>query len=235
MKWLDGELAEWRKRPLEPVYRVIYIDGMHVSRLGGDRRVMLVSGRRFDGSLEVLDFCISRGERCLELLKNLRSRGLEGVELCVSDDSSAVEFALEWVYPEVPRQDCTFHRLQRLRQKIGNTVHRDAVVAEATCVFRCESRAAAWSTARLWRHRWVSIYPVAVGQFMEGLGKSLMFYDLPKTWWKQTRTNNPMENQIRQLRRRIEAMDGFYDDSAIERAVFGQLLRWRLTKLTQNT
>ena len=70
---------------------------------------------------------------------------------------------------------------------------------------------------------------------MEGLGRSLTFYSLPKTWWKWTRTNNPMENQIRQLRRRLKAMDGFYDDQAIERAVFGQLLRWPMTKLTQNT
>jgi putative transposase len=235
MRRLDDELAEWRKRPLEPVYRVVYIDGMHVSRVGGDRRVMLATGRRFDGALEVLDFCVSRGERCLELLANLRERGLEGVELFVSDDCGAVESALEQVYPEVARQDCTFHRLKRLREKIGGNIYRDQMVAEAGCVFRCDSELAAWSCARLWRDRWRSISPAAVEQFMEGLGRSLSFYSLPKTWWKRTRTNNPMENQIRQLRRRLDAMDGFHDDPAIERAVFGQLLRWHLTKLTQNT
>lgn len=235
MRWLDDQIRTWRNQPISPVYRVVYIDGMHVKGLCGGRRVMLVTGRRFDGTLEVLDVCVSRGERCLELLASLRKRGLEGVELFVSDDSTAVAFALEWVYPEVPRQDCTFHRLQRLRTAIGDTGHRNRMVAEAACVFRCETPMAAWSTAQQWRDRWRSTCPAAVGQFMEGLGKSLMFYDLPKTWWKQTHTNNPMENLIRQLRRRLKTMDGFHDDPAVERAVFGQLLRWRKIKLTQNT
>jgi len=60
------------------------------------------------------------------------------------------------------------------------------------------------------------------------------FYELPVTWWKRVRTNNPLERFIRTLRQRLRPMGCFYDD-AIERAVFGQLLRRHKIKVTHKT
>ncbi len=53
--------------------------------------------------------------------------------------------------------------------------------------------------------------------------------------WKRVRTNNPLERLIRTLRHRLHPMGCCYDDAAIERAVFGQLLRRHLIKLAHKT
>ncbi len=235
MRWLDEQLAAWRNRPIAPVYRVVYIDGMHVDVVGGDRVVMLVSGRREDGGLDVLGFCVGPGERCVELLQDMRRRGLEDVVLFVSDESVSIRSALEQVYPEVAWQSCTFHRLQALRTNVGHTEFRDLMVAEAGCIFRCPSKSAAVDVAIAWTKRWKLLAPWAVQQFMDGLTDSLSFYSLPSDWWKRARTNNPQERLIRTLRQRLRPMGCFHDDSAIERAVFGQLARWHKIKLTHNT
>ena len=203
--------------------------------VGSDRNVMLVAGRRADGVMEILGFCISTGERCRTLLSDLRRRGLENVRLFVSDESGAIRSALNWVYPEVPWQHCVFHRLAQLRKDIGATRYRDRMLAEAACIFRCPSRAVALDTAGLWRQRWHQTDPVAVAHFLEGLSNSVSFYDLPITWWKRVRTNNPLERFIRTLRSRLRPMGCFHDEPAIERAVFGQLLRRHKIKLTHNT
>jgi len=234
-RWADDALKVWRRQPIEPMYTVVYIDGMHVDRVGSDRTVMLVTGMKEDGVLDVLGFCVGGGERCSELLADLRRRGLEDVKLFVSDDSKAIGYALEWVYPEVAWQSCTFHRLSNLRLAIGQTDFRNKMVAEASCIFRCPSRAAALDVAAAWRKRWQSLCPCAVDQFLEGLRDSLNFYNLPMWWWKRARTNNPLERLIKTLRQRLRPMGCFYDDSAIERAVLGQLLRWHKIKLTHNT
>jgi transposase-like protein len=234
MHWLDKELTSWRSQPIAPVYSVVYVDGMHVNRVGGDRTIMLVVGCREGGCLEVLGFCVSTGESCTDLLTSLRRRGLEKVQLFVSDQSGAIRSALTWVYPEVSWQHCVFHRLAQLRAEIGLTDYRKQMVAEASCIFRCASREAAFDQADLWRQRWLPIAPVAVWQFMEGLSDSLRFYDIPKHWWKRVRTNNPLERLIRTLRHRLRPMGCFYDDTAIERALFGQLLRRHLVRLTHN-
>jgi putative transposase len=235
MRWLDDQLAHWRRQPIAPIYSVVYIDGMHVHRVGSDRNVMLVAGRRFDGVLEILGFCVSTGEQCTEVLADLRRRGLENVALFVSDESPAIRAGLEAVYPDVPWNPCAFHRLAALRKDVGATAYRDRMVAEAACVFRCPSRAAAWDTAGFWRQRWQRTDPVAVAHFLEDLSNSLNFYELPITWWKRVRTNNPLERFIRTLRQRLRPMGCFHDDPAIERAVFGQLLRRHKIKLTHNT
>lgn len=59
MHWLDEQLVFWRNQPIEPLYPVVYIDGMHVDMVGSDRKVMLVTGMREDGTVEVLGFCVS--------------------------------------------------------------------------------------------------------------------------------------------------------------------------------
>jgi transposase-like protein len=233
-RWLDGQLVAWRNQRIEPVYKAVFIDGMHVDIVGGDRMVMLVAGQRDDGDLDVLGFCVSTGEQCTELLADLRRRGLEGVELFVSDDSGAIRSALEQVYPEVPWQSCAFHRLSNLRQNVGATAFRDVMVAEAGCIFRCPSRQAAADAAVAWVRRWKAKAPWAVQQFADGLTDSLTFYNLPKVWWRRVRTNNPLERLIRTLRQRLRPMGCFHDPPAVERAVFGQLLRWRKAKLTHN-
>ena len=235
MHWLDEQLTVWRTQPISPVYPVVYVDGMHVDMVGSDRNVMLVAGRRDDGVMEILGFCISTGERCRTLLSDLRRRGLENVRLFVSDESGAIRSALNWLYPEVPLQHCVFHRLAQLRKDIGATRYRDRMLAEAACIFRCPSRAVALDTAGLWRQRWHQTDPVAVAHFLEGLSNSVSFYDLPITWWKRVRTNNPLERFIRTLRSRLRPMGCFHDEPAIERAVFGQLLRRHKIKLTHNT
>jgi transposase-like protein len=236
MRWLDRQLAVWREQAITPVYPVVYIDGMHVNVLGADRMVMLVAGQRMDGKLELLGFSVSTGEQCVELLKDLRGRGLEGVEMFVSDEGGAIRSALEQVYPEVSWQHCTFHRLQALRAAVGNTEYRDLMVAEAGCIFRCPSRQAAGDAARAWAERWGAVNPWAVQRFMDHLEDSLMFYQLPQRWWKRTRTNNPLERLIRTLRMRLDNIGCFHDPPAVERAVFGQALRWHwIPQLTHNT
>jgi putative transposase len=235
MRWLDEQLVLWRNQPIEPICPVVYIDGMHVDMVGSDRTVMLVVGGREGGDLDVLGFCVSRGEQCTKLLEDLRRRGLEDVKLFVSDESVAIGSALERIYPLVGWQHCTFHRLSKLRATIGATDYRDAMVAEAACIFRCESFEGALDVAGLWRQRWRRVSPWAVEQFLCGLRDSLRFYELPKRWWKRVRTNNPLERLIRMLRGRLRPMGCFHDESAVERAVFGQFLRWQKIKLTHNT
>lgn len=225
-RWLQDQLDLWRRQPIEPAYSVVYIDGMHVNVLGGDRVVMLVAGEREGGDLEVLGFCVSTGEQCRQLLQDLRDRGLENVQMFVSDESAAIRSALENVYPEVAWQHCTFHRLSALRATVGPREHRDLMVAEAACIFRCPSKRAAMDAAIAWGQRWLAIDSLAARQFLEGLEDSLMFYNLPAERSQKVRTNNPMERLIRTLRMRLDPMGCFHDQPAVERAVFGQLARW---------
>jgi transposase-like protein len=227
-RWLDEQLRLWRNRPLQPWYRAVFIDGMHLDCQEGDQVVVLVMGLLEDGRHEVLGFSTQGGESCRELLWDLRQRGLEHVDLFVSDDSASIRSAIAEVFPLSAWQSCSLHRLMALRERIGPTDYRQEMVGQASCIFRCPTKLAALDQAHAWQKRWGQIAPGPVQSFMEGLSDSLAFYSLPETWWKRTRTNNLLERLIRTLRMRLRNMGCFYDKPAVERAVFGQLARWHL-------
>jgi len=228
MQWLDEELGAYRRRPIPPVFPVVQIDGMYVTIAGAKQAVMLVVGLREDGRQQVLGFSLGAGEGCVELLWDLRLRGLEGVQAFVSDDSGAVRAAIAEVYPEVPWQSCAWHRLVRLHDLVGPTDHRRRLVREAARIFRCVSLETAQEAALAWQRRWQAYEPTVVRWFMEGLGDSLTFYHLPQGWWRRTRTTSRTERLIRTLRMRLRLMGAFAHTAAAERAVFGQLARWHL-------
>lgn len=227
-RWLDEQLAAWRSRAIEPVYRVVFLDGMHVNVRGGDLNVMIAMGLTFDGRKEVLGFDVNRGEQCRELLWNLRRRGLQDVELFVSDESGAIRWGLAEVFPETAWQHCTMHRLMNLWKDVGDKEYRWQMVKEASNIFRCPTKLAAVDQALAWASQWRQREPWAVQQFLSDIGDSLMFYSLPKDWWTRARTNNYLERLIRTLRMRLDPMGVHHDTPAVERAVFGQLARWHL-------
>lgn len=229
-RWLDGQLALYRRRPIGPIYRVVQLDGMHLGVRGGDQMAVLAVGLREDGGKEVLGFSLAAGEQCRALLWDLRRRGLEGVELFTSDGSGAIESALAEVYPEVPRQQCSTHRLRGLLERLGRTPEGWRMVRDAGRIFRSSSRSTAAEVALAWEKRWWRHDPQAVEWFMGGLSESLLFYDLPQRWWRAARTTNRVERLIRTLRMRLRPMGTFHNRPAAERALFGQLLRWHLTE-----
>ena len=236
MRWLDEELDRYRRQPIRPVYPVVQIDGMYVTVAGTKQVVMLVVGLREDGRQEVLGFSLGAGEGCVELLWDLRRRGLEGVQMFVSDDSGAVRAAIAEVYPEVPWQSCAWHRLVRLHDVVGPTDYRRRMVREAGRIFRCVSLEVAQEAAEAWRRRWQAYEPTVARWFMESLADSLTFYHLPKQWWRRTRTTSRTERLIRTLRMRLRLMGAFAHHAAANRAVFGQLARWHLLpEITHNT
>ncbi len=229
-RWLDNSLATYRQQPIAARYPVVQLDGMHLGVRGGDQMAVLVVGLREDGGRDVLGFSLAAGEQCRALLWELRVRGLEGVKLFTSDGSGAIESALAEVYPDVPRQECSTHRLRGLLERVGRTPEGWRLVREAARIFRASSRSTAAAVARVWSARWRRWHPAAVSWFLDGLSECLLFYDLPERWWRQARTTNRVERLIRTLRMRLRPMGTFHHVQAAERALFSQLLRWHLTE-----
>ena len=92
---LDSELGAWRSRPLEAEgYPYLFVDARYEKvRVDGrivSQGVLVVCGvRRTDGLREILAVEVSDTESeatYQEIFRSLKSRGLRGVELVVSDE-----------------------------------------------------------------------------------------------------------------------------------------------------
>jgi putative transposase len=109
-------IEEWRNRPIEGNHAYVYLDGVWLKRSwGGEVRnvsVLVAIGVNGDGYREVLG--VGEGAKedrasWTEFLRYLKGRGLNGVELIVSDKCMGLVESLAEFYPEAKWQRCVVH------------------------------------------------------------------------------------------------------------------------------
>ena len=111
-----GHIEEWRNRRIESEHPYVYLDGISLKRSwGGEVRnvsVLVAIGVAADGFREILGVCEGAKEDksgWLEFLRHLKSRGLRGVRLIISDKCMGLVEAMSEMYPEAMWQGCVVH------------------------------------------------------------------------------------------------------------------------------
>ena len=126
---LDRQAEEFRMRPLEKVYKYLFIDALVVKikdgRLAKDWMVLIAVGIDENGYKEVLGYTRSRresGTAWRRLLNQLVERGLEydSLDLVISDDSAAIALAVDDVFGDIPHQLCWAHRMANLADAVDS-------------------------------------------------------------------------------------------------------------------
>src|SRR5271170_6255995 len=111
-----GQIEVWRNRPIEGEQVYVYLDGIWLKRSwGGEVRnvaVLVAIGVSSDGHREILGV-VEGTKEDLEswrnFLRHLKQRGLQGVQLFVSDKCLGLVEALGEFYPEAQWQRCMVH------------------------------------------------------------------------------------------------------------------------------
>ena len=120
---MDEELKAFRERSLGKI-KYIYVDARYEKvRHGGNVRdlaILSAIGVNEKGKREVLGVSVSLSEAEVHwrrFFEDLQKRGMNGLELLISDDHSGLGSARRAVFPSVPWQRCTFHMAQTKRAK----------------------------------------------------------------------------------------------------------------------
>jgi putative transposase len=102
---LDADLEAFRTRPLEGEFPYVFADATYVkARVRGrviSRAVVVATGVRSDGGREVLGLAVGDSEDGVfwaEFFRSLRSRGLAGVKLVISDHHLGLKKAISEVF-----------------------------------------------------------------------------------------------------------------------------------------
>ena len=84
---INEEVTAWRTRPLDPVWPIVYFDGIVVSVRGGNGRVSkhtiyMAIGVNLEGRKELLGLWLSENEGAkfwLSVLTDMKNRGLQDI------------------------------------------------------------------------------------------------------------------------------------------------------------
>src|SRR4051812_37470574 len=123
---LDTEVAAWRARPLdEQPFPYVFLDATYCkARVGGrvvSRAVVIATGVSADGRREVLGCDVGDSENEVfwtGFLRELRDRGLSGVQLVISDSHRGLTNAIDTVLTGAAWQRCRVH-FSALRARPG--------------------------------------------------------------------------------------------------------------------
>lgn len=205
---LDEVLEAWRNRPLGTVI-YLYLDARYEKvRLDGqirDAAVLMASGVNLEGKRLILGVSVSLGEQELhwrDFLQSLVERGLNGVELIISDAHVGLQAARKAVFSGIPWQRCQFHLQQNASQYVPRQSMKREVAADIRAIFNAPDRAQAEvqlrKTVEKYAHSASKLADWLEGNIPEGL----TVFAFPEDHWRRIRTVNSMERVSQEIRRR---------------------------------
>ena len=214
-------VEEWRNRPLEPKSPYIFVDGIWLKRSWGGEvqnvSVLVAIGVSTSGFREILG--VAEGSRedaesWRQFLRYLRGRGLEQIDLVVSDKSLGFLEALGEFYPDAKWQRCVVHFYRNVLHAVPRGKAKE-VALMLKAVHAQEDKEAA-------RRKSLEVISKLRAQRLEkaarivesGCDETLSYYDFPVAHWRHIRTNNPLERLNREIRRRTRVVGSFPDGHA---------------------
>jgi putative transposase len=209
---LEDEFAAWKSRPLAPEYRYAFADGTYFTVIYGQEGhkmpILAVVGITPTGEREVLAFSIGDRENQQaweQLFEELKGRGVERVDLWISDGHQAMLNAITAKFSASQRQRCIKHKLDNILSYIPKS-QRKQVYPELRTIFYQDSRTQAEQELAAFREKYRAIYPSALACLERDLEACLTFYAFPKAHWKTIRTTNVIERLFGEVKRRSHKM-----------------------------
>lgn len=206
---------------LDDNFEYLMVDGIWVKakNFGVDDKnkavLLCILGVRPDGNRKIIAFKTAYGETekaWLELLKNIKQRGLKGnnLKLVISDDSAGLQTGLNQIYPDIPIQLCIVHKMRNVIMK-ASYKNRKSISEEVKKIYQCENKKTAIETAEKFCRHWYVTEEKSVKSLRYNFDKTLTFMDFDKNLWKKIKTTNMLEREFREVRRRIKVFDNSFD------------------------
>jgi transposase-like protein len=196
----------------------VYLDGICLKRSwGGEVRnvsVLVAIGVAQDGFREVLGICEGAKEdkeSWSNFLRQLKQRGLKGVQLVISDKCLGLVESLGDFFPDAQWQRCAVHFYRNVFSVVPKGKVKE-VAAMLKAIHAQEDRQEAQKKAESVVNKLAHMRLTKAAELVrEGAEETLRYYGFPREHWRQLRTNNPLERIMREIRRRSRVVGCFPD------------------------
>ena len=222
---LDGELQQWSERALDEEYPYLIVDARYekVRENGAirSRAVLVALGINWEGRRRVLAVELANRESATswkEFLLRLKTRGLTGVRLAISDDHAGLKKAIAEVLPEAAWQRCYVHFLRNALDYLPRKANDDCLV-ELRWLYDRRDLAEARRDLSAWLSRWQQRYPKLCAWVETNIEETLTFYGLPREHHKHLKSTNLLERLNEELKRRTHVIRIFPNEVSCLRLV----------------
>ncbi len=219
-------LQEWRNRPLEAVYPIVWLDAIHYKvRQEGrvvSKAVYCIIGLNQEGYKELLGLYIGENEGAkfwLQVLTDLNSRGLEDIFIACIDNLSGFAEAIESLYPQTEVQLCIVHQIRNSRKYIA---YKDvkAFMQDLKKVYQASTKELAERNLDKLETSWGQKYPVVIKSWRNNWDRLSHYFQYAYPIRRVIYTTNIIEGFHRQLRKVTKTKGAFTSDEALMKLLY---------------
>jgi putative transposase len=220
------DIVAWQNRPLEPVYLIVWMDGI-VFKVRENSKVVnktiyIAVGLRRDGYKEVLGMWLGKNESAaywMSVLTDMKARGLEDILITATDNLNGFTQTIRSVFPKSATQICVVHQI---RNSCRYVVWKDKreFTHEMKDIYAAPTRQAAMAALETFEKKWNSKYAYAIKSWRDNWEELTVFFDFPLEIRQIIYTTNLIENLNGKIRKYTKNKLSFPNDEAVLKSVY---------------
>lgn len=223
---VTADIIAWQNRPLEPVYLIVWMDGIVFKVREGskviNKTIYIAVGLRRDGLKEVLGLWLGKNESSafwMSVLTDLKARGTEDILITATDNLNGFTETIRTVFPESKTQICIVHQI---RNACKYVVWKDKkqFTADMKNIYNAPNKEAAAAALEDFAAKWDSKYSYAVQSWRNNWEELTVFFEYPVEIRKVIYTTNLIENLNGKIRKYTKNKLSFPTDDSVMKSVY---------------
>ena len=228
-KQVASQVESYHQRRLSDKFFCGYLDATYIPlRRDTYQReaVYIAVGIKPNGNKEIIDYRIAPVENLevwSEMIADFKERGLEQVELFLSDGFVGIKDMLKQYYPKSKFQRCLIHIMRNISQKVRVTDR-----AEILNAFKQVHKQTNQKEAETVLHAFYEAYGSKYSRMIKDLWKleedMLVFYQYPKQIRPSIYSTNMIESINRMIKRKTNPKSEFPSEESLDNFLGSQVI-----------
>ena len=228
-KQVASQVESYHQRRLSDKFFCVYLDATYIPlRRDTYQReaVYIAVGIKPNGNKEIIDYRIAPVENLevwSEMIADFKERGLEQVELFLSDGFVGIKDMLKQYYPKSKFQRCLIHIMRNISQKVRVTDR-----AEILNAFKQVHKQTNQKEAETVLHAFYEAYGSKYSRMIKDLRKleedMLVFYQYPKQIRPSICSTNMIESINRMIKRKTNPKSEFPSEESLDNFLGSQVI-----------
>jgi transposase-like protein len=219
-------IEEWRNRPLESLYAIVWLDAIHYKvRHEGrivNRAVYSIIGVNMEGKKDILGLYTSENEGAkfwLQVLTQMQQRGVQDILISCIDNLKGFAEAIETIFPKTEVQLCVVHQIRNSLKYVGSK-HQKEFMRDLKPVYQAPDEALARVKLSALKEKWGKLYPVVIESWENNWDRLTRYFQYPAAIRRIIYTTNTVEGFHRQLRKVTKTKSAFTSDNALLKLLY---------------
>lgn len=228
---LDEQIAQFRERRLEHhTWAYLVVDACYLKVRRGKRivsmAVLVVGGVNEQGEREILTWRVGDAESAEtwgDVFRELKQRGLGGVEVVVSDGHEGIQAAVAKHFAGASWQRCWVHFLRNAMKKVSYKHYR-TLLDDLRAARRIEDVGLRAQAVAALADRWEAVSARLARQIREQFEETMTVAYLPSEHQRKLYTTNLLERVMEEIKRRTQVIGIFPNEASCDRLVGARLM-----------